>query len=538
MTITKRLFITLSIALLGMLLVGGYGIWQLTQAQSRFNYVQVNTFPSLKDMTDALSEVADMRVATLKILLARSPQERDTYQAVVDDADKKFDAIMADYLANDISNDTDRQLLEADKAAMASYRALRDKALAQAHAGNLNQAIQTLFVDAHTVATEMAKNLGDHYKFNTDLATELGQQNNQQYNQSLLLLSVIVAGAFLASGLLAAHLFRIIRGGLTDIQNTLEHVSLTLDFTQRATVVRKDEIGGTASAFNHLLERLQQSLLSLFAGAQEVGKASQSLSQTASEVSSASSSQSEAAANMAATVEQMTVSVNHVADQAKLTHAGATEASKLVGEGSSIIGQTIRDIREISSAVKTSASSIHELETYSAQVSAVINVIRDIADQTNLLALNAAIEAARAGEMGRGFAVVADEVRKLAERTSRSTQEISSTIETMVGRAQQATVQMKAAEQLVETSVSRADNADHAIQRIGVNAAAAAQSISEISAAIQQQGVASNNIASQVEHTAQMSEESSAAAQHTAQSAVHLDQLAKSQIATLSQFKI
>jgi methyl-accepting chemotaxis protein len=126
-------------------------------------------------------------------------------------------------------------------------------------------------------------------------------------------------------------------------------------------------------------------------------------------------------------------------------------------ESSSIIEQTIRDIHQISQVVTVSAGSIHEMETHSGEVATVINVIRDIADQTNLLALNAAIEAARAGE--QGLAVVADEVRKLAERTTKSTQEISSTIEAMLGNASHATTQMQKAEELVKVGVTRADQA-------------------------------------------------------------------------------
>ena len=117
-------------------------------------------------------------------------------------------------------------------------------------------------------------------------------------------------------------------------------------------------------------------------------------------------------------VEEMTVGVDHISKNAMDANAISNQAGELSSEGGRIVSTVVKEIRIIADAVNESANIIDELGRQSDQISAIVNVIKEIADQTNLLALNAAIEAARAGESGRGFAVVADEVRKLAERTN------------------------------------------------------------------------------------------------------------------------
>ncbi|TQR34535.1 hypothetical protein DMB92_00800 [Campylobacter sp. MIT 99-7217] len=93
-----------------------------------------------------------------------------------------------------------------------------------------------------------------------------------------------------------------------------------------------------------------------------------------------------------------------------------------------ILSQNINTLSEMSNSNK---SRVENFVQNSKSITSIIDIINDIAKQTDLLALNAAIEAARAGVHGKGFSVVAEEIKKLAERTQKSTNEISMTIKTM-----------------------------------------------------------------------------------------------------------
>ena len=382
------------------------------------------------------------------------------------------------------------------------------------------------------------KGFNTHMEHNTKLSAESTSQAVAAAVKGRIVSIGAMALGFVAVGALGFFLLTNIRASLRQIQSMVNRIETDLDFTVRVDVKKHDEIGQTTSALNRLLDKLQDNLNSIAAGAQSVAAAANEMSSTSTHVATASTQQSEAASDMAATVEEMTVSINHVADRSLEANRISSESGRLASSGEEVIGHTVEDMNEIASTVNEAAALIQQLEANSQQISNVVAVIRDVADQTNLLALNAAIEAARAGEQGRGFAVVADEVRKLAERTSTSTKEISSTIDTMRASASNAVDSMQGVVSRVALGVERAQEANTSIKQIREGSRNAVHMVEEITEAIREQGTATNNIAMQVERIAQMSEESSAAAANSAQAAQDLDRLAGDMQRIVSAYRL
>ncbi|GAB2181667.1 methyl-accepting chemotaxis protein [Denitratisoma sp. agr-D3] len=334
----------------------------------------------------------------------------------------------------------------------------------------------------------------------------------------------------LGFGYLSIGFYRAIVSDVRNLSNSARRIAEG-DLTARVPLAAKDELAQVGAGFNTMAQELGALIGKIQRSADNVTQAAIQLTRSSTQIQASSSQQSEAATAMAASIEQTTAGIGQVAEFASQAQAICHESGALLDEGSDKVQQTVREMQQIAATVRDAANLIETLGQRSSEISAIIDVIKEIAEQTNLLALNAAIEAARAGEQGRGFAVVADEVRKLAERTTHSTQDISAMIEAIQQGIQQAVGSMQQGVGSVDQGVDLASHAGASMGKIKEGTARMVRFVNDISASLKEQSAASNAIAANIEQIARMADENSndvarstATARELEELAIHLQQ--------------
>ncbi|WP_203391429.1 methyl-accepting chemotaxis protein [Chromobacterium haemolyticum] len=219
-------------------------------------------------------------------------------------------------------------------------------------------------------------------------------------------------------------------------------LALALAF-DKAKVKSFEKLEGARREAEQAQQAMRQLMAQLTESIQAASSASRDIAGSTGNMAETMASQRERSEDMVVIAQQMAVVTSQNAEQSVTATQLAHTAGQAALGGGEAMDQAVRQLSKAGEVIALASSRLEQLGERSAEVSGIVQLIRDIADQTNLLALNAAIEAARAGELGRGFAVVADEVRKLAERTQNATLDIEQKIRLIVDGTNQALIAMR-----------------------------------------------------------------------------------------------
>jgi methyl-accepting chemotaxis protein len=270
----------------------------------------------------------------------------------------------------------------------------------------------------------------------------------------------------------------------------LQHLANS-DFTHTMTGDYQGDHTALKNALNSTIAAITETLSNVLRTADHIA-------QNAEQVALVSHSLSQGTVEQAASLQEISSSLQLIASQITHTSREAHEAKGM--------SNASRDKAELGDTeMRRLVTAMGDITASSKSMAGIIKVIDGIAFQTNLLALNAAVEAARAGRAGSGFAVVAEEVRSLAARSATSARQTAELIEGAITNALLGSATADIAAQRLREIVHDSNNVLVVVHEIAQSAQVQAGGIQEITIGLQQ-------IDKVVQMTAANAEECAAAA--------------------------
>lgn len=219
------------------------------------------------------------------------------------------------------------------------------------------------------------------------------------------------------------------------------------DFTVSVVSRGNDEVAVMSRSVERFIASMKQMIASMGDISGRLENQADASDTVSREMQSAATIQSESMGELNMTVDQLSESVNEIAENATAlagvvadTKADSVSVENKMQETVEVSEKGRADMERVGEALESIRLSIQNLETAinkvgtaSGEIVEIVQLIGNIAEETNLLSLNASIEAARAGEAGRGFAVVASEIGNLANNSTDSVAHISKLIDQVNG---------------------------------------------------------------------------------------------------------
>ena len=471
--------------------IGVQGVFNINKISKLDTELYEKMTEPLGELINVSNAFSTIRVYVRDILLEDDPQNIPEIANKIKDKSNEFDSSL-DKVSKTVLTNEGQEVIKDIKASKVKCMDVINEAVQLKLQNEREKAKQLLSSDGKIVLNELNSNIDKFTKLKLNIAKETSDNNSKiATNTTTITIIILIIGIIMAV-LIGLLISSSISKPVRKIIGIADKVA-DGDFDINIDINSKDEIGLLATSFRKMTDRLNSTMCTINAAAEQVAAGSK-------QVSDSSIALSQGAMEQASSIEELTASIEEISAQTKMNADNAANANEIATSAKVNAEDGYEQMKEMQRAVD-------EINNASTSIYKIIKVIDEIAFQTNILALNAAVEAARAGQQGKGFAVVAEEVRNLAARSAKAAKETADMIEGSIKKAEAGTKMAnrtsEALNRIVEDTIKVADF----INQIAIASNEQAEGIDQINQGVMQVSTVVQTNSATAEESAAASEE-------------------------------
>ncbi|HEX5126807.1 MAG TPA: methyl-accepting chemotaxis protein, partial [Rhodocyclaceae bacterium] len=327
MTISARILLLMATSTAALIFAGAMDITQLLRTRGQLTEMSTTLLPGTIDLYSAAENFQSLQARARHAILNGNAADIPVAEKDIAAERAELEGQLTKYEALAI-DDRERVLTKADRAALTVFYVQLDAALGAFRENRMAAAAKILndsLDEAQLVIDALDAHRGYIQKRTQVASSDAGQVVRSAMTMALCTLLVCLASLTF----IGLQTRRRILNSLDQLHSTVLGVEFDLDLRRRAEITANDEVGDTTSAFNKLLATLQRSISATRDSTLKLAEVASHVANTAQNVSTSSAQQSDAVQAMAAGMEEMTVSIQQVSEQAVEANKASQESGRL-----------------------------------------------------------------------------------------------------------------------------------------------------------------------------------------------------------------